>query len=90
MELAQKFEAACSSDVLSISSLDMGKMYPILLATRVTTRFGSCIVLSPQESAERIGKIFLPSRYHSVFSDMDIEDINSQRVSGASCLGEGM
>jgi hypothetical protein len=81
MDLAQKFEAPCSSNIISISSLEVGRKYPIVLANRATTRFGPTILLSLQESVDRMGKIFLPSRYSSVFSDTDIEDVNCQKVS---------
>jgi hypothetical protein len=81
MDLAQKFEAACSSNVISIGSLEVGRKYPIVLAHRMTTRFGPSILLSLQETADRIGKIFLPSRYYSLFTSDDSEEINSQRVS---------
>jgi hypothetical protein len=37
-------------------------------------------VLSLQDEAAAVTKVFLPSRYYSLFSDTDIGDINSQTV----------
>jgi hypothetical protein len=80
MDLAQKFEAVRSTDVIYISKLDLGLEYPILLATRANTRHGPSIVLTLMDEVNTVVKVFLPSRYYSVFTDTDIEDINSQKV----------
>jgi hypothetical protein len=81
MDLAQKFEAARSTDAINISKLDVGLEYPVLLATRATTRHGPTIVLTLLDNeVNTVVKVFLPSRYYSVFTDPDIEAINSQKV----------
>jgi hypothetical protein len=81
MDLAQKFEATCSTNVISIGDLDKGLKYPILLAARVTTKYGLSIVLTLRDDDKATAvKVFLPRRYYSMFSDTDIEDINSQKV----------
>jgi hypothetical protein len=81
MDLAQKFEATCSTNVISIGSLDEGLKYPILLAALATTRYGTSIVLTLRDDEKATAtKVFLPSRYYSIFSDTDIADINSQKV----------
>jgi hypothetical protein len=81
MDLAQKFETASVTDVLIIDSLDVGLQYPIVLAAKVKTRFGPSIVLTLRDDEEsKVLKVFLPSRYYSLFSDVDIDVINSQTV----------
>jgi hypothetical protein len=81
MDLAQKFEAVGSTNVISIDKLDVGLEYPILLAARVTTRYGPSIVLTLRDDEVNTAvKAFLPSRYYSIFTDTDIEDVNSQKV----------
>jgi hypothetical protein len=80
MDLAQKFEATCSTNVISIGSLDEGLNYPILLAARATTRYGPSIVLTLRDDEEATAtKVFPPCRYYSIFSDTNIADINSQK-----------
>jgi hypothetical protein len=81
MDLAQTFEASCSTNAVSINSLDVGLKYSILLAARVTTKFGPSIVLTLRDDEVSTAvKVFLPGRYYSLFSESDIEDINSQKV----------
>jgi hypothetical protein len=81
MDLAQKFEATPATDVIRINSLDIGLKYPILLAARVTTRYGPSIVLTLRDDEEStVTKVFLPNRYYSLFSYADIGAINSQTV----------
>jgi hypothetical protein len=47
----------------------------------VKTRYGPSIVLTLRDDEEAgIAKVFLPSRYYSLFSDTDIDVINSQTV----------
>jgi hypothetical protein len=79
MDLAQTFEATCSTNVISIGSLDAGLKYPILLAARAVTRYDPSIVLTlPDDEEATAAKVFLSGRYYSIFSDKDIADINSQ------------
>jgi hypothetical protein len=81
MDLAQKFQTASATDVISIDSLDVGLEYPIVLAAKVKTRYGPRIVLTLRFDEEfKVLKVFLPARYYSLFSDADIEVINSQTV----------
>jgi hypothetical protein len=81
MDLAQKFEATRSNNVISIGSLDEGLNYPILFATRASTRYGPSIVLTLRDDEEATAsKVFLSSCYYCIFSDTDIADINSQKV----------
>ena len=81
MDLAKKFEdattsASCAS--VNISSLILNRPYPIVRAKRVTTKFGSTVMLSIRDTDEQLIQIFLPKRYASVVSDDDISKINSR------------
>jgi hypothetical protein len=81
MYLAQKFEIASATDVSSIDSLDVGLKCPIVLAAKVKTRYRPSIVLTLRDDEDsKVLKEFLPSRFYSLFSDADIEVINSQSV----------
>jgi hypothetical protein len=52
-----------------------------VLAAKVKTRYGPSIVLTlGDEEESKVLKVFLPSRYDSLFLDADIDVINSQTV----------
>ena len=81
MDLTKKFEdatasASCAS--VNISSLILNRPYRIVRAKRVTTKFGSTVMLSIRDTDEQLIQIFLPKRYASVVSDDDISKINSR------------
>jgi hypothetical protein len=81
MDLAKKFDdatASASCTSINISSLILNRPYPIVRAKRVTTKFGSTVVLSLRDADEELIQIFLPKRYASVVSDDDISNINSR------------
>jgi len=80
MDLAKRFEEATSSISVNISSLVMNKLYPIVRAKRINTKFGTTVLLSIRDSDEKIVQIFLPKRYSYVVSDDDMEKINSEAV----------
>jgi len=54
--------------------------YPVVHAERVNTRHVRSVLLAIIENSNNSVKVFLPSRYGEVVSDVDIEDINSHRV----------
>jgi hypothetical protein len=64
---------------MKLSSLQVDRKYPITHAERVATRFGPAIVLAIRDTPDRILKVFMP-RFYSVFSDEDLEEINSAKV----------
>ena len=83
MDLAKKLEdatasASCAS--VNISSLILNRPYPIVRAKRITTKFGSTVLLSIRHTDEQLVQIFLPKRYASVVSDEDIAKINSRSI----------
>ena len=79
MDLAKRFEEATSSTSFNISSLVMNRLYPIVCAKRINTKFGSTVLLSIRDSNENV-QIFLPKRYSDIVSDNDMEKINSKAV----------
>ena len=80
MELAQRFEEVTSSTSVNISSLVINRLYPIVHAKRINTKYVPIVLLSIWDSDEKLVRIFLPKRYASVVSDDDIEKIHSKSV----------
>jgi len=83
MEVAKKFENAtvsASSASVTISTLVLNTLYPIVRAKRITTKFGSTVLLSIRDSDEQLVQIFFPKRLASVVSDEDIAKINSRSI----------
>ena len=83
MDLAKKFEdatasASCAS--VNISTSILNRPYPIVRAKRITTKFGSTVMLSIRDTDEQLLQIFLPKRYASAVSDDDISKINSRSI----------
>jgi hypothetical protein len=82
MLLTKKFQEAVSSYAIKISSLETYRKYPIVKAETVTTKFGPTVLLIIPDSQYNTNvKVFVPKLYSSVFSDEDIESINSKKVS---------
>jgi hypothetical protein len=78
MDLAKKFKVATSTAVMRIDKLEVDKKYSIVRAERANSRFGETILLCFQDSSSSvIFKVFLPRRYASVFSYVDINSINT-------------
>jgi hypothetical protein len=82
MLLTNTFKDAASSYAIKISSFETDRKYRIVKAERVTTKFGPTVLLTIRDSQYNTNvKIFMSKQYTSVFSDEDIESINSQKVS---------
>jgi len=75
MDLTKKFQEATSSYAVNIRSLELGRQYSIIHAERVITKFGPTVLRSI--SSHNIVKVYMPKHYSAVFSDEDIESINS-------------
>jgi len=60
MDLAKRFEEATSSTSVNIRSLEMNKLYRIVRAKRINTKFGSTVFLSIRDSEENIVQLLLP------------------------------
>jgi len=81
MDLTKRFEEATSCASVTIGSLEINKLYPIVGVKRIATKYEPRILLSIRESEAKVVKIFLPRRYCAVISDDDMEKINSKAVS---------
>jgi len=81
MDLVKRFEEAIAHATVYISTLEINRLYPIVGAKRMTTKYGSTILLSIWESEANIVQTFLPKIYCVVISDDDdVEKINTKIV----------
>ena len=60
MDLAKRYEEATPSTSVNISSLEKNKIYPIVRAKRINTKFESTLLVSMRDSEAKIVHIFLP------------------------------
>jgi hypothetical protein len=65
---------------MKLSSLQVDRKYPITHVKRVGTRFGPAIVLTIRDTPDQILEVFMPRRFYSAFPDVDLEEINSEKV----------
>jgi hypothetical protein len=72
-------EATTTASV-NISSLILKRLYPIVHANRINTKYGPTVLLSIRDVDENVVDIFLPKRYANVVTDEDLENINSRSV----------
>jgi len=80
MELAKRYGEATATTAntsISMNSLVINRLYPIVHAKRVNTKYGPTVLLSLRDSDEKLVQIFLPKRYANVVTDEDTEKINS-------------
>ena len=80
MDLKSRFVAADITDVIKVNELVVGKKYPISKARRLDTKYGESMLITVLEFSENPVSVFLPKRYTGVFTDDDIERINSRRT----------
>jgi len=77
MDLTKKFDGVTCYTTVSVSELDEKRKYRILQARRLTTRWGHTVILTVKYEDAAPVQVFQPRRYSDVFSDTDIEQINS-------------
>jgi len=80
MALPRKIQEVFSCYSMKRSSRRVDRKYPITHAESVATRFGPAILLAIRDTPDRILKVFMPRKFHSAFSDLDLEEINSAKV----------
>jgi len=80
MELSPKIQEVDSFYSMKLSSLKVYLKYPITRAEKFGTRFWHTIVLAIRDSPDLILNVFVPRTICCAFSDVDIEDINSEKV----------
>jgi hypothetical protein len=61
--------------------MELDRKYAIIHDERIVMKYGPTVLLSIEESPYNKMKVFMQKHYNSVFSDEDIESINSQKVS---------
>jgi hypothetical protein len=81
MSLNKKFQKAASSYAIKISTMEVDRKYQITHAERMVTKYGPTVLISIKDSEYNIVKVFMPKGYSSVFTDDDINSLNSQKVS---------
>ena len=77
MDLKRMFLEAQYCDVIKVDKMVMDRKYPIVRAKRVNTKFGGPVLLTIENSPEQLVKVFLPNRYSVLFTDDEMECINS-------------
>jgi len=80
MDLTHKFDVVTCDPTVSVSELDVNRKYRILRAKRLSSCFGPKVILTVKTKDAAPAPIFLPRRYSDVFTDTDIEQINSVAV----------
>jgi len=81
MDLTKRFEEATAYASVNVNALEPHKLYPIIRAKRIPTKYGLSVVLTLRIAESKIVQVFLPKRYTDVVSDADIDAINSKAVS---------
>jgi len=81
MDLTMRFEEATAFASVNVNTLEPHKLYPIIRAKRIPTKYGPTVVLTLRIAETNIVQVFLPKRYSDVVSDEDIDGINSKAVS---------
>jgi hypothetical protein len=90
MDLDRKFQDVTSGNTVKISSLEVDRKYPITRAKRIITKFWPTVLLNIRDTSFNTVKVFIPKRYGSIFSDADIEDINTEKSVITSRLQRNM
>ena len=89
MDLSSKFGIANANHSVPLGTLDVDLPYRILHAEKATTRFGPTIILTIARAPSNMVKVFLPRRYASLFSDEDVEGINTQHTVALDLVYKG-
>jgi hypothetical protein len=80
MNLVVKFAMVTACKTVPLGSLEIDRPYRIVRAERVKSQFGPSVALSISTSAQTNVRIFLLRRYAELFSDSEIDRINSGHV----------
>jgi hypothetical protein len=80
MELTQRFRSVTCNKFLSIGQLQEKHPYIITQAAKKSTKFGESILLTLRDSDDLVS-VYLPKIYLSAFTEHDIEQINTEKLS---------
>jgi len=64
---------------VQLHTLRQNRPYPVLFARRMSTQYGSTVLLTLQAEEKVKVKIYLPKRYADVIENDHIEEINTGR-----------
>jgi hypothetical protein len=79
MALTQRFRDVVLDSAVRIGDLTVEKVYPVLRAVSVDTKYGLTI-LTIRERDDHCVKVFLPRRYSLCFSEEDVSAVNERTV----------
>jgi hypothetical protein len=82
-DLSERFNVDTSYHIVMVSELQVDTPSSIVYAQTVETKYGPTVILTLQESAAGMIKVFLPRRYGMMFITADINEINEKRVTRA-------
>jgi len=80
MDLTKHFEEATAYASVNVNTLEPHKLYAIIRAKIIPTKYGLSFVLPLRIAETNNVKHFLPKRYSDVVSDADIDAIKSKAV----------
>ena len=81
MSLTQKFKDAVSGGAINITSLCIGKPYPVLHCDRIGTKHSDAVLLTIRADADdNIVLVFLPRHYGSAISEEVMPPINNRQI----------
>jgi hypothetical protein len=80
MVLSERFNVVTSCTIVRMSELQVDTPYPILYAQTVDTKYGPTVILTLQDSAAGMIKVFLPRRYGMMFTQAHMTAINEKSV----------
>jgi len=77
INLSTHFHNVASGQIIRIYTLEINKCHPVVYARRLTTQYGSTLLLTLQSEDYICVKMFLPKRYSDVIDYVDIYEINT-------------
>jgi hypothetical protein len=80
MALTQRFRDVVLDSAVRIGDLTVDKVYPVLRAEFVDTKYGLSILVTIRESDAHCVKVFLPRRYSLCFYEEDVSAVNERTV----------
>mgnify|MGYP000229859571 CR=1 FL=1 len=80
MALVQKFNNVTTKNIIKINDLITSLHYKVLKAHKITTRFGETVTLCLLMQDRTESWVYLPKRYTSVFTQEEMDNINSSQT----------
>jgi hypothetical protein len=80
MSITQPFRDVVVDSAVRIGDLTVDKVYPVIPAESVDTKYGLSIHLTIRESDDHCANVFLPRRYSLCFSEEDVSAVKERTV----------